>query len=230
MRTDAAVLLVDDDTELRDCVQEELQESGFDVRVVGDGEAALELLRGWLPDLIVLDLNMPTLDGWEFRVRQMGDARLAGIPVLATSADPSAKAAAIDADGFLRKPFSTVELLSRIGEILTSARRARLQRAVAGGSAASLLHEINNALSILLGGLELVAIGVGDLAPRPSGAIDCGSGGSATLAEIRNDVDASRAAAQQLRSLTDHLQSLCRTEDGKGSPAPSATSSASNRH
>jgi CheY-like chemotaxis protein len=228
MRNEAAVLLVDDDTELRDCVQEELEENGFEVRAAGDGQAALELLRGWLPDLIVLDLNMPTLDGWQFRVRQLDDPRLAGIPVLATSADPSPKAAAIAADGFLKKPFSTVELLSRLGKILARARQARLQSAVVGGSAASLLHDINNALSVLMGGLELVAIGVGDLAPKPSGAVDWDGGDSAMLAEIQGDVDASRAAAQQLRNLTDHLQSLCRNESREASLISS--SAPSNRH
>jgi CheY-like chemotaxis protein len=216
MQKGAAVLLVDDDTELRECVKEELEESGFMVRAVGDGREALEALRAWLPDLIVLDLNMPVIDGWEFRVRQRGDARLATIPLLAMSADPSPKAAAMDADGFLRKPFSTIQLLSRIGEILSSARKDRLQSAMAAGSAAGLLHQVNNALSILLGGLELVAIGVGDLTPEPIGVREGDGGRAAALAVIQSDVEVSRAAAQQLRELTDDLEALGRSADEEG--------------
>jgi CheY-like chemotaxis protein len=217
MQKGAGVLLVDDDTELRECVKEELEESGFVVRAVGDGQEALEVLRAWLPDLIVLDLNMPVIDGWEFRVRQLGDARLAMIPLLAMSADPSPKAAAMDADGFLRKPFSTIQLLSRIGEILSSARNGRLQSAMAAGSAAGLLHQIKNALSILLGRLELVAIGVGDLSPECGGVRESDGGRSAALAVIQDDVEASRATAQQLRELTDNLEALCRSADEAGS-------------
>lgn len=216
MQKGAAVLLVDDDTELRECVKEELEESGFLVRAVGDGQEALEALRAWLPDLIVLDLNMPVIDGWEFRVRQLGDARLAAIPVLAMSADPSPKAAAMDADGFLRKPFSTIQLLSRIGQILSLARNVRLQSAMVAGSAAGLLHQVNNALSILLGGLELVAIGVGDLTPEGGGVRESDGGVWAALAEIQSDVEASRVAAQQLRELTDDLEALSRSADDEG--------------
>jgi DNA-binding response OmpR family regulator len=230
MRKEGAVLLVDDDTELRDCVKEELEESGFVVRAAGDGGAALEVLRGWLPDLIVLDLNMPRVDGWEFRVQQLDDARLAAIPLLAMSADPSAKAAAINSDGFLKKPFSTVQLLSRIGEILSSARHNRERSALVGRPAACLIHEINNALSVVLGGLELIAVGVSDLATDPRESADAES---ATVAEMRNDVDASLAAAEQLKGLTEDLRALCGADDESPSsswPSPSSPSSPSNRH
>jgi len=199
MQSQGAVLVVDDDAELRNYVKEELEESGFVVRAVGDGGAALEVLRSWLPDLILLDLNMPKVDGWQFRVQQRRDARLAAIPLLAMSAEHSAKAVAIGSEGFLKKPFSTGQLLARIEETMSSARHDRSQPTGQGTPAVGLIHEINNLLSVVLGGLELIGGTVGDLAAKKPE--------SAVLAELQNDVDASRAAAGKLKRLIRDLQS-----------------------
>jgi len=83
----ASVLLVEDDLPIRDSLGEALTEEGFDVSTAGNGAEALERLRsGRLPSVIVLDLMMPVMDGWDFRQEQLGDPALRDIPVVVVSA------------------------------------------------------------------------------------------------------------------------------------------------
>jgi signal transduction histidine kinase len=150
------ILLVEDDRGVRDALQEILEEKGYAVTPAENGRRALQTLRTIAPpDLIVLDLRMPIMDGWEFRAEQKNDATLACIPVLAVSADGSAKAAAIDAEAYLRKPLNTDELLRTVVRILGEADRRQILRrleeaerfAAQGRLAASVGHEINNPLT-----------------------------------------------------------------------------------
>ncbi len=117
-QTSARILLVEDEPDVREAVKSILEDQGYRVTAAENGWEALELLRsGRAPDVIVLDLRMPIMDGWEFRALQKRNPDLAGIPVVAISADGSAKAAAIDAQAYLRKPInpdSLVETVSRI--------------------------------------------------------------------------------------------------------------------
>jgi EAL domain-containing protein (putative c-di-GMP-specific phosphodiesterase class I)/CheY-like chemotaxis protein len=121
-RTDAAkgrVLVVEDEEVIRDALGPLLEEEGYAVSFAEDGHEALRRLNSEaLPDIIVLDLRMPVMDGWEFRTIQKDDPRLGLIPVVAVSADGSAQAAAISADAFLRKPVGPKELLATIERIL----------------------------------------------------------------------------------------------------------------
>src|SRR5688572_12845472 len=113
------ILIVEDDAELGFELAEALVEAGYEVERCGDGREALERLgHDPLPDLIVLDLLLPVLDGWEFRLRQREFARYAAIPVLAISAESSARAAAIDSDYFLSKPFTSERLLQTVNTAL----------------------------------------------------------------------------------------------------------------
>jgi two-component system cell cycle sensor histidine kinase/response regulator CckA len=150
------ILLVEDDHSIRDALQGILEEEGYAVTTAANGRQALEQLgSGGAPDLIVLDLRMPIMDGWEFRAVQKSDPKLSRIPVLAVSADGSAKAAAIDAEAYLRKPLSTDALLGTISRILGEMERRRLlgrleeaeRFAALGRLAASVGHEINNPLA-----------------------------------------------------------------------------------
>lgn len=62
--------VVDGDPDIRDVVADALADQGYEVRVAGDGRAALGVLAAWRPDAIVLDLMMPEMDGWAFRAAQ----------------------------------------------------------------------------------------------------------------------------------------------------------------
>ncbi|HXU80338.1 MAG TPA: HAMP domain-containing sensor histidine kinase, partial [Polyangia bacterium] len=126
---------------------------GYEIVTASDGKQALARLRdGPNPDLIILDLMLPALDGWEFRTIQRADPELSRIPVLAVSADSSAKAEAIDATSFLRKPFGAEDLLQRVHKILSErvrmeARMAETERLVSLGKlAAEATHEMSNPL------------------------------------------------------------------------------------
>lgn len=82
------VLFVDDDDEVREAIGDILTFKGYDVAFACDGLEALDwLARHPRPLAILLDLRMPRCDGYEFRSRQLADARLAAIPVIVLSAD-----------------------------------------------------------------------------------------------------------------------------------------------
>ncbi len=80
-------MLVEDDTAVRDATSELLEDEGFSVVASSDGRDALDLLRAGLrPAVIVLDLMMPRMDGWDFRHIQMADQDLREIPVIVVTA------------------------------------------------------------------------------------------------------------------------------------------------
>jgi signal transduction histidine kinase len=139
-----------------------LEDEGFAVTAVMNGREALdELRRGAPPDVIVLDLMMPVMDGWEFRVEQRSDAMLAGIPLLAMSADLSAKARAIAADAYIRKPIDFPEMLRHLHAIVGRATKQRLaaadRMAALGTLASGIAHEINNPLTYVMANLQTLA-------------------------------------------------------------------------
>src|SRR5258708_35800876 len=174
------LLLVEGDADLREALKDELEYGGFDVRCASDGQVALETLQNWRPDLIALDLYLPRIDGWEFRVRQRRDPRLATIPVVAMSADPSARAAAVDSDAFIRKPFTGAKLRAVIDGVLLEAaqRQLHIDQLAACDRLATLLmltggiaHEINNPPAVAGPSLDILGMGLGapvaQARPRP---------------------------------------------------------------
>src|SRR5206468_11942375 len=127
---DVRILLVEDDPEIRDTLGDLLREEGAAVAPAAHGRDALAQLRGAAPpDVILLDLMMPVMDGWEFRVEQRADPVLACIPVIAMSADHSAKARAIAAEAYVRKPIDLDELMRRIRNVIDHATKQRLAAA-----------------------------------------------------------------------------------------------------
>ena len=115
------ILIVDDDPDIRDALSQLLQDEGYDVAGAADGAAALAYLReaaagrGARPCLILLDLMMPGMNGWEFRAEQRRDPAIAGTPVVVITAGGSQmKASSIDAAGFLAKPIDIGELTRTI--------------------------------------------------------------------------------------------------------------------
>jgi two-component system response regulator MprA len=114
----ARVLVVEDDADLGEAVCEILLMSGYRATQAADGIVALNALRaGRPPDLILLDLMMPRMDGWQFRDAMIRDKRVRGIPVIVFSAVGEV-VKPIKADGFLRKPVSPKMLLSTIESLL----------------------------------------------------------------------------------------------------------------
>ena len=108
------ILVVEDDATTRDGVQSLLELEGFRVEVAQDGDEALRRLRqGLRPCLILLDLAMPAMDGFEFRKEQIADPRLSQIPTVAYSAiyDVQPESERLYGAPFLRKPVEFDTLL-----------------------------------------------------------------------------------------------------------------------
>jgi CheY-like chemotaxis protein len=122
MTTRETILVVDDDVDIRCSIAEALEDEGYVAPTAGDGAEALRSLAdGRLrPSLILLDLKMPLMDGWAFRVEQTGNPELAHIPVIVfTASKLEAKGAAkLNAAGYLRKPVALDELLDMVADIL----------------------------------------------------------------------------------------------------------------
>jgi CheY-like chemotaxis protein len=124
-RASAVVLVVDDESDLRQLVAELLLGHGYDVVLAQHGREALERLCECCPDLVLLDLNMPVMDGWQFRAEQrcLVEPRLVNIPVLIlTGADGANQhAATLDAVGAIEKPFDPDRLLNAVRTALRAA-------------------------------------------------------------------------------------------------------------
>jgi CheY-like chemotaxis protein len=109
------VLLIEDDVDVRDAIAEVLSDVGYAVVSAANGRLALDLLTGGTkPDVIVLDLMMPEMDGREFRKRQLADAALSTIPIVVITADGRAPPTDLGVAGVLKKPFAPGALLSAI--------------------------------------------------------------------------------------------------------------------
>jgi len=119
MTARCAVLVVDDDRELRELLAEALELDGFDVKSAADGKQALALLGRWRPHVILLDLNMPEMDGWAFRRAQRAQPSIAAIPVIVFSASfrGGDRIAELDAAAFLSKPCDLDRLVAAVGGI-----------------------------------------------------------------------------------------------------------------
>jgi two-component system response regulator MprA len=116
---DTQVLVVDDDYDIRDTLRELLEIEGLRVAIAANGKEALQRLRnGVRPRLILLDLMMPEMSGWEFRGEQLRDPRIKDIPVVILSATPDVRKTAeeLHASGWVRKPFDLDELIEMVQE------------------------------------------------------------------------------------------------------------------
>ena len=115
------ILVVDDEYDIRDLIAEALALEGFDVSTASNGKDALEQARANPPDLILLDLMMPVMSGWEFMEAQRGDPELAGIPVLVVTASFDSEVAG--AAALMRKPFDLDSLLPTVARLCEGGRR-----------------------------------------------------------------------------------------------------------
>ena len=115
----AHVLAIDDDPDMRDVVSQALEAFDFDVSTASNGEEGLAVLERGLPDLILLDMRMPVMDGWTFaaelRRRYTGSAP---IVVCTAAEDARRRAREVDAVGCLSKPFELDEMLRVVESVL----------------------------------------------------------------------------------------------------------------
>jgi diguanylate cyclase (GGDEF)-like protein len=131
-----AVLVVDDDPFIARLLEIELKAAGYDVRVANDGQTALGLAQERSPDLVLADVMMPNMDGFELTRRLRQDPRTAAVSIImltarGLSAD-KLDGFAIGADDYIVKPFDTPELLARIRGVLRRAREMRAQSPLTG--------------------------------------------------------------------------------------------------
>ena len=117
MEASERVLVVDDDDTIRELVQMALADEGYDVVSAPHGAAALDLVGQIDPDVILLDMRMPVMDGWEF-ARQYRERPGPHAPIIVVTAavDAADRAAQIGADGYLPKPFELDDLLDLVGQ------------------------------------------------------------------------------------------------------------------
>ena len=120
----ARVLLVEDNEANRDMRCRRLQRRGFEVAVAADGAEGLEKARSIVPDLVLLDLSLPVLDGWAVARILKTDAATSSIPVIALTAHAMAgdreRALAAGCDDFATKPVELEALLAAMGVLLAS--------------------------------------------------------------------------------------------------------------
>ena len=160
-RGPAHILIADDLPDLLQALKETLEQEGFVVTAVGDGQAALESIRALLPDIAVLDLKMPRMTGFDVCRALRDDPLLENMPVIILSASGTqdSKVTGLDlgADDFITKPVNVNELLARIRMILKRSRQgldanpltrlpgnraieSRIERAVSDGSPLAVLY------------------------------------------------------------------------------------------
>ena len=128
-KTKKLILCIEDEEEMIDLIRLILTRRGFDVRGANGGKEGLEIIRTEHPDLILLDLMMPDMDGWEVYQQMKADDATKNIPVIVVTA----KAQSIDkvlglhiakVDDYIAKPFSPQELLNSVDNVLGKQKAA----------------------------------------------------------------------------------------------------------
>ena len=110
MKSAGGILVVDDDPDLREFLRLMITSMGFEVTSAANGQEALDDMEGHDPDLILLDMKMPVMNGWEFCRALEGRDTHPPIVVLTAAPDPAGRAAEVHADGWLGKPFECADL------------------------------------------------------------------------------------------------------------------------
>ena len=128
----ARVLVVEDEPDIRELVQMTLAQAGYDAVAVADGAAALQQARELAPDLVVLDLGLPGMEGSEVLGRLRIDRATRDLPVIVLTARLDAgserEVMALGASEFLVKPFKRQELVERVDALLAAHRPVKRKR------------------------------------------------------------------------------------------------------
>ncbi|HXK58150.1 MAG TPA: response regulator, partial [Gammaproteobacteria bacterium] len=116
------VLIVDDEQNIAISVEYLMRREGFDVSVARDGEEGLAMIRSTKPDLVLLDVMMPKMDGFQVCSAVRADAALADVRIIMLTAKGRdaevAKGLSLGADAYIPKPFSTSDLVSRVNSLM----------------------------------------------------------------------------------------------------------------
>ncbi len=206
------ILLIEDDADLSEALGDVLEESGHEIIRAVDGDDGLRKMRESRPDVVVLDLMMPHVDGWQFRIAQRRDPALASTPVVVISASTSPTAGAVDADLYLRKPLDATALQQAIENVLEVQHRRREPATIAqterlaaiGTLAVGLAHEINNPLTYVI--LELAN------AVRLLRSVDTGANRTA-IAQIDGHLHGAVEGAERIRGITSAVRAFTRPAD-----------------
>ena len=149
----AQVLVVDDDPDIRGLVRELLERQGYDVAEASNGKEALRALYSTPPDVVLLDVSMPELDGWQTleRIRDLSDVPVAMLTARAAELE-KVRGLKAGADDYITKPFGRQELLARVEAML---RRAGPREETKRTYADSLLNVDFAERSVSVNGEEL---------------------------------------------------------------------------
>ena len=119
------ILLVEDNADLAEGVEYNLRLEGYDVKVAENGRLGVEAARSWRPDVILLDLMLPEMDGYQVLRTIRADGNAVPVVILTARGEEADKVRGfrLDADQYVTKPFSIVELLERIASLLRRTSR-----------------------------------------------------------------------------------------------------------
>lgn len=165
------VLVVDDDVSMSNLIQDLLSDSGYDVTAAPNGQACIEHCRERIPDLILLDIRMPGMNGFEVCQALKEDERTAKVPIVLLSglreAEYRIRGFSLGIFDYLTKPFSNKELLARIANIL--ARQKLLQKDFEASKldtvrqlSVTLADRINNPLAGIMASCQILSKHIDD--------------------------------------------------------------------
>lgn len=160
----ALILVADDEPIIVEVLKTKLEKAGYSVEIASNGKAALKKIADLTPDLLILDIKMPEMDGYEVcqRIRQNEDTR--GLPILMLTAyggvDHIVQGLEMGADDYVTKPFQSEEVLMRVRSLLRVRRIEKELREketflarveTLGQLLVTIAHHINNSLAIISG-------------------------------------------------------------------------------
>jgi two-component system, sensor histidine kinase and response regulator len=207
--TDTGFILVVDDNEMnRDVLSRRLKGRGYSVATANDGVRALEMLQTQAFDLVLLDIMMPEMDGYEVLTRLKADEQLRNIPVIMISAidevDSVVRCIELGADDYLMKPFNPTLLKARIGSSLEK-KAARDREVVLFEQLARnytrlqeleqlrddltnmIVHDLRTPLTAVIAGMQMVGV-LGDVNSEQQKMMQLAIGGGETLLDMINDL------------------------------------------
>jgi DNA-binding response OmpR family regulator len=142
----AKIMLIEDNADLAAGIEYNLRLEGYEVLVVGDGRQALDDYARWTPDLVLLDLMLPSLDGYEVLRAMRAGGRRTPVIILSARAEEADKVRGfrLDADQYVTKPFGVLELLERVASTLRRAefRSENSQTITFGGVAIDVARRV----------------------------------------------------------------------------------------